>query len=278
MYFSGKQVTIHLMASITSMKYSETKLSELAKSSAAPFAVLSHDGGTLDKRNTYEFRKFIQRRFGTFISSMNKKAAVRRRKHIDTLFSMMQDRGKNCQSMNWDGCEAFTVKLDNYDAVISRKCGKGLFVFLKSVNFCGTDLSLIPYYIEEHVSASEEDICDLLEMFDQFLCVLNDTIASVESSMRHQALISEIGMPVIETKVRDFMQKKGISNYNLFIDNQGKTVLEVRIIDQYWMSNDSLNLENADRILGIIPYLLKRPDRIQEDGLGFRKVAKYFRR
>ena len=82
-------------------------------------------------------------------------------------------------------------------------------------------------------------------------------------------------MTSMRRRLRDFMQKKGISKYNLYINNQGKIVLEVQIIDIYWMRNNTINLENLEMVLGIIPYLFKRPDRIKEDGVGFESFKKW---
>ena len=90
-------------------------------------------------------------------------------------------------------------------------------------------------------------------------------------------LISEISHNSLEPVINDYMVKKGILNYRLFIDGHNRNVLEVQIVDQYWMFNDTVNLENIDRILRIIPYLIARPDRIPEDGLGFRRFIKYSR-
>lgn len=260
------------------MKYSETKLSEMAESSAIPFALLSHDGSLLDQNNTYGFRTFVQRRFGTFIRLINTKAGVRRRKQLDTLTQILHSRGINCLSIPDCKNESVSVKQSNCCTIIERQNGKGLFLTLESVKYRGMDVLYGATRSKEHVTASEEDVADLLEMFDHFLDLCHKVIASAENGLRQQNLLSEIQMPVIEQKVKDFMQKKSISNYNLLIDNEGKTVLEVQMTGKFWMVNNTVNLENVDRILGIIPYLLKRPDRIAEDGLGFRTVTKFIRR
>lgn len=250
----------------------------MAESSAIPFALLSHDGSLLDQNNTCEFRTFIQRRLGTFIRSVNTKAGIRKRKQIGTLTRILQNRGIVCHSIPSSKNESVSVKQNNCCTIIERQNGKGLFLILESVKYRGTDVVYGVTRSKEHVSASEEDIADLLEMFDHFLDLCNKVIVSAENGLRQQNLLSEIEMPVLELKVKEFMQKKSIRNYNLLIDNEGKSVLEVQMTGKFWMVNNTVNLENVDRILGIIPYLLKRPDRIAEDGLGFRTVTKFIRR
>lgn len=250
----------------------------MAATCAAKYALLSHDNTSVCKRKVYEFRKFIQLGFDYFISSLNKTVGVRRRKHLSTLIQILQNRGIQCDSLPDGKFEAAKVNLSSCCTTIERQNGKGLFITLEHINFNGTEVSYGSNCTKKHVTASEKEIADLLEMFDHFLVLCNNVIVSEEAKLRQQNLLSEIEMPVIKNKVREFMQKKGINNYNLYIDNQGKTILEVQIIEQYWMKNDTLSLENIDRILGIIPYLLKHPDRIKEDGLGFRKITIYFKR
>ena len=250
----------------------------MAESSAIPFALLSHDGGLLDQYNTYGFRTFVQRRFGTFIRLINTKAGVRRRKQLDTLTQILQSRGIDCHSIPDSKNESVSVKQSNCCAIIERRKGKGLFLALERVKIRGTDVVYGAARSKEHVTASEEDIADLLEMFDHFLDLCYNVITTEEDKLRQQNLLSEIEMPFIEPKVKEFMQRKGISNYKLLIDNEGKTVLEVQMAGKLWMVNNTLNLENVDRVLGIIPYLLKCPDRIVEDDSGFSTITKYIKR
>lgn len=247
----------------------------MAETCAAKYALLPCDGSFISKSTVYAFQSFIQLEFDNFISSMNEKVGVRKKKHIGALIETLQNRGILCHSLPDSKNEAVLIKQNNCCVTVERQIGKGLFLTLENINFKGTDVSYGAACTKKHVSASEEDIADLLEMFDHFLDLCNNVIASEEDKLRHQNLLSEIEMPVIEIKVGEYMQKKGINKYNLYIDNQGKIALEVQIIDIYWMRNNTINLENLERVLGIIPYLIKRPDRIKEDGLGFESFKKW---
>ena len=261
------------MESNISMEYSETKIKELAKKSACGFAVLSQDAA-LAKRYTQGFAVMLNGRLGSFVSSMNGKAGDRKRKHIDRLVQILDERKTRCRIMPVADHEAIAIEFDNCRVDIGRIPGKGLHVVLRTFIYRGT-YQCVSCPDDIHLSAAEEDIADLLEMFDRFVSMCNENIRNEEAAMRRQYLVSEIEMPSLRPVVKEFMEKKGIRNYTLFIGRKGRIVLEVQIVEEYWMGNDTVGLNNIERVLGIIPYLIKRPDRITEDGLGFQSFRRW---
>lgn len=255
------------------MEYSEIEIAELARTSASRFAVLGQ-GAALARRYPHEFAAMLNRILRSFVSFMNGKAGDRKRKHIDRLVQVIRDRNASCRVTPAENKEAIKLEFANCCLDIERIPGKGLHVILNTFMIRNVSQD-VPYPEYFHLSASEEDITDLLEMFDRFVHLCNDAIVKEETAMRRQCLVSEIEMPTIEPVVMAFMEKNSIRNYDLFIGRHGRIVLEVQIVGEYWMGNDTVGMDNIERVLGIIPYLIKRPDRIKEDGLGFQSFRRW---
>ena len=122
-----------------------------------------------------------------------------------------------------------------------------------------------------HCTAEASDVVDFLEYISKIHEILPGMYEKRHNEACKATIISEVEFPAIEQKVKDFMEPRGIT-YKLA--HRGDwTRLEVQIVKEIWMAK-IVHYEEIDDLLRIVPYLIKRPDCIKQDGRGFGIVHK----
>ena len=86
---------------------------------------------------------------------------------------------------------------------------------------------------------------------------------------RNVALIEH---PLLAVKIRDALRQKGIPF--LFETRLGENVLTVRVVDAYFLEIP-VTLESVDRVVGLVPYCVHRPDLAHEEIPGIRRIRDY---
>ena len=84
--------------------------------------------------------------------------------------------------------------------------------------------------------------------------------------------IARIEYPALAHKVAVAMKKKGIPY--LFKTVRSKNILTVRIVEEYFFEIP-LTMRNADKVLGLMNYILHRPEYAHEEIPGIRKKFNY---
>ena len=86
---------------------------------------------------------------------------------------------------------------------------------------------------------------------------------------RNVALIEH---PLLAVKVSDALRQKGIPF--LFETRLDENVLTVRVVNEYFLEIP-VTLESVDRVVGLVPYCLHRPDLAREEIPGVRRIRDY---
>ena len=84
--------------------------------------------------------------------------------------------------------------------------------------------------------------------------------------------IALIEYPLLAIKIGDGLRKRGIPF--LFATRLDKNVLTVRVVEEYFLEMP-VTLENVDRIVGLVPYCIHRPDLAHEEIPGVRRIRDY---
>jgi len=123
-----------------------------------------------------------------------------------------------------------------------------------------------------HCTACAEDIVDFLEFIAKVETHFDTLLKEKCLRAQKSKMVSDIEFPLVEMMVKGYMDPRGIQ-YNLF-QKEDKIMLEVNIVKEIWMSN-RVTSKDLESLLGIVPYLIKRPDCIARDGRGFKIIRKY---
>jgi len=84
--------------------------------------------------------------------------------------------------------------------------------------------------------------------------------------------IALIEFPTLQFKIAEGLGKKGIPF--LFETRCARNILTVRVVNEYFLEMP-VTIETVDRIVGLIPYCLHRPDLAHEEIPGIKRVKNY---
>ena len=252
------------------MKYTEDQLTNLAHEFSEPGPFISRYGNP-KRLIPLDFPYRLADIFKSLVNEMNKSAGCRQRKHLDTLASILETRGIKCDPAKWNDPNLFIIHLDHYQARLKYKSREGLFIILEKTAIICSEIK-VPCVV--HLSAPETDIADLIEAFEKFLVIAEEMILRSEDEIKRRFLVSEIMHPLLQDIIDEYMHEQGITNYNVYVSNAGYNTLDVQVVDEHWMRYDEITIANIGTLLGLIPYLISRPDRIPADGRGFKRFRK----
>ena len=84
--------------------------------------------------------------------------------------------------------------------------------------------------------------------------------------------IALIEHPLLAVKIRDGLRKRGIPF--LFETRLDENILTVQVVGEYFLEIP-VTLESVDRVVGLVPYCLHRPDLAREEIPGIRRIRDY---
>ena len=84
--------------------------------------------------------------------------------------------------------------------------------------------------------------------------------------------IALIEFPALQVKIAEGMGKKGIPFW--FQTRWARNILTVRVVNEYFLEIP-VTIETVDRIVGLVPYFLHRPDLAHEEVPGIKRIKNY---
>jgi len=84
--------------------------------------------------------------------------------------------------------------------------------------------------------------------------------------------IAMIEFPTLQYKIAEGLWKKGIPF--LLETRWARNVMTVRVVNEYFLEIP-VTVETVDRIVGLVPYFLHRPDLAHEEVPGIKRVKNY---
>ena len=93
-----------------------------------------------------------------------------------------------------------------------------------------------------------------------------------ELNQQKKRAIALLEYPLLQVTIGDGLGKKGIPF--LLENREARNVLIVRVVNEYFLEIP-VTAETADRVIGLIPYCLHRPDLAHEEIPGTLRVKNY---
>ena len=107
---------------------------------------------------------------------------------------------------------------------------------------------------------------------DEACQLLDKMVGDLFTGYRKNRSIALIEYPTLAVRIGDGLRKKGIRF--LLVTRQIFNILIIRVVDDYFLEIP-VSLETVDRIVGLIPYFLHRPDLAHEEVPGIRRTRNY---
>lgn len=108
---------------------------------------------------------------------------------------------------------------------------------------------------------------------------LREAFAELEKEVRERferyrrsRNLALIEYPLLAVKIGDGLRKRGIPF--LFETRLDENVLTVRVVNEYFLEIP-VTLDSVDRVVGLVPYCLHRPDLAHEEIPGVRRIRDY---
>jgi len=201
------------------------------------------------------------------IRKENERHSTRKIKTIGKLTHLLRESGYPVSTyLSLERETGIVVHMKNMDFFICRKLGSGISVSAGDGNRNNPDGWRDTRFTRS--SISEEDLVLLLETFDEFMQECREKMQARLEKVDRQTAVGKLSLPSMELTVEERLGKRGIS-YEMRQGSSGNIILDVQIVKEIWMRHPDVSMENLDRLLGLVPYLIKRPDCIQRDGMGF---------
>jgi hypothetical protein len=107
---------------------------------------------------------------------------------------------------------------------------------------------------------------------DEALRFLEREVEERYARCRTRRNVALIEHPLLAIKIADRLRKKGIPY--VFETRLDENVLTVHVVNEYFLEIP-VTLESVDRIVGLVPYCLHRPDLAHEEVPGVRRIRDY---
>ena len=189
----------------------------------------------------------------------NTSYSTRKRKSIEKVIAVLDERGIGHE---WLRQDTIVIPLQVTTWKVTRVPGRGLYLSVDLPN------SLAPDIEARHSSMAEDDIVDYMQHTDRVFARFLELMKGKAASDRKKEMVSTIALPLVREKVSSYMEDLN-RKWELFI-RRGRIVFRFNLYGKVWLKN-VLTIEDCDRKMSIVPYLIVRPDRIKEDGLGFKQ-------
>ena len=242
------------------MIYSPDRIeNEAAKvAGGVPRAVLWSDipGGKPEEMR----QKQMQPVFQAAIEELNSSCGTRRRKTLEGIQAELDARG-----LSWKRASDEVIIAHIGDCNFHVRRRSGLDVALRHD---GAE-HLVQRF---HCTACEADIVDLMEAAVKVDCRSRQLLEQRRLEANKDRMISEVELPSVELIAGQYFQPRGI-RYTL-THSGDQNILEIQIVNEVWMKK-AVSPETLEEDLRFVPYLIKRPDRIKEDGRGFQIIHKW---